>query len=245
MPTMTLPARPARPTRRRLAGALAGVAIGLLAVSPVAAATPEGSVTVETNGCEFTVLIDLDVAAPIIAWDVKEYASDWKDGKTVLSDSVSGDADGKVVAGPYTLPEGHYNVAVDDEPVDSSAIVEDFTLTCPTGSEQPVETESASPSEQPVETESASPSGEELPVAGTPKPTAKPTGEELGAVGVGGGITPPPTDSGPSTTSASGTPPSALLAFVAIALVASVAFAVSNRRLSTVRAATQERSRRR
>jgi hypothetical protein len=237
MPTFARPARPAHATRsRRLAGALAGAAIGLLAVTPVFAVTPEGSVTVETNGCDFTIHIDLDVASPVIAWEVKKYASDWKDGKTVLEDSVSGDADGKVDAGPYTLPAGHYNVAVDDEPVDSSAIVEDFTLTC--------EKASSSPSEQPVETESASPSGEELPVAATPKPKPKPTGQELGAVGVGN-ITPPPTDTSASTTSASAGLPSSLVAFAAIALIAAVLLVASNRRLSTIRATTEDRSRQR
>jgi hypothetical protein len=240
MPTFARPARPAHATRsRRLAGALAGAAIGLLAVTPVFAVTPEGSVTVETNGCDFTIHIDLDVASPVIAWEVKKYASDWKDGKTVLEDSVSGDADGKVVAGPYTLPAGHYNVAVDDEPVDSSAIVEDFTLTCEAATSSPSEQPTESASEQPVETESSSPSGEELPVAATPKPT----GEELGVVGVGN-VTPPPTDTSASTSGASAAAPSSLVAFAVIGLIASVLFVASNRRLSAIRA-TEDRSRRR
>ena len=239
----TLPVRPALRTRsRRLAAALTGVVLGLFAAGSAFAITPPGTVSVATDGCDFTVTIDLDQGWPVIAWEVKEYASHWQDGKTVLQDSVSGDADGHVVAGPYTLPEGHYNVAVDNEPVDSSAIVEDFTLSCPeaspSGSELPVESQSAPPSESPSESATASPTGEELPAEGTPPPT----GEELGIGGIGS-VTPPPTDTGTAAPASSDTP-GGWLTFAAIAVTASALFMLSNRRMARVKA-TGGRGRRR
>jgi hypothetical protein len=163
--------------KRIVIAALGGPLLALSAAAGVLAATPPGTVTVETNGCDFTVHIALDQAWPVVAWEVKVFADDWKDGKTVLSDQALDDADGKIDAGPYTLPEGHYTVAVDNEPVDSSAIVEDFTLSCPAVVPTPT------------------PTGNEHPVTSTPTPKA--TGHELPATG-GGGVnrTPPPTDTG-------------------------------------------------
>jgi hypothetical protein len=145
-----------------------------LAALPVLAIAPHGTVTVQADGCTFNVLIDLDQAYDVVAWKVKEYnAVNWKDGKTLIKDSGATDPDGKIAAGPYTLPEGHYNVAVDNEAVvDGSSIVVDFFLSCPAGSEAPTG------SELPAEG-SAPPSGGELGITGTPRP---------------GNITPPPTD---------------------------------------------------
>jgi hypothetical protein len=151
-----------------------------LAALPVLAIAPHGTVTVQADGCTFNVLIDLDQAYDVVAWKVKEYnAVNWKDGKTLIKDSGATDPDGKIAAGPYTLPEGHYNVAVDNEAVvDGSSIVVDFFLSCPAGSEAPIGSEAPTGSELPAEG-SAPPSGGELGITGTPRP---------------GNITPPPTD---------------------------------------------------
>lgn len=240
MSTTPLPVRPVshHGVRRRTA-ALAGIVLSLFAAGSAAAITPPGSVSVSTDGCSFTVTIDLDQAWPEIGWEVKEYKSHWQDGKTVLADLVTDDADGHVVVGPYTLPAGHYNVAVDNEPVDSSSIVEDFTLSCaaptPSGSELPIESQSAAPSESAA---TPTPTGEELPIEGS----APPTGEALGAVGVGA-VTPPPTDTGSAASSAT-EPSGGWLVLAAVAVIAAALLSLSNHRLSRVRA-TDDRDRRR
>jgi hypothetical protein len=152
---------------------------GLVAL-PVLAAAPPGKVTIESDGCTFTVHIDLDQAYDLVGWKVKEYnAANWNEGLTLFKGSGPTDANGDMTVGPFTAPEGHYNVAVDDEyPPDGSSIVVDFFLSCPAGSEAPIGSEAPTGSELPAEG-SAPPSGEELGITGTPRP---------------GNITPPPTD---------------------------------------------------
>jgi hypothetical protein len=170
-----------------LIGALLAIA---LSASAALAVAPPGKVTVETAGCTFTVLIDLEQHYDVVGWKVKEFnAANWNDGLTLFKGSGPTDQNGDMTVGPFTAPAGHYNVAVDDEyPPDGSSIVVDFTLSCaaatptPTGSELPTEQPSGSalPTEQP--SGSALPTGGELPIQGTPP-----------AGGVAG-LTPPPTD---------------------------------------------------
>ena len=169
--------------KRIALAALGGPLIALWAATTAFATIPPGSVTVDTDGCSFTVHIAFQDPQPVITWKVKVFDGDnWKDGETLIKDSVSGDADGQVAAGPYTLPEGHYNVAVDnEESVDGSALVQDFTLSCPAAA--------------PTEVATPTPGGNELPATGTPTPKPRATGQELPATGVGGvNLTPPPTD---------------------------------------------------
>ncbi|MEO5940033.1 MAG: hypothetical protein ABIZ72_03770, partial [Candidatus Limnocylindrales bacterium] len=53
---------------------------------PVLAVTPPGTVTVETNGCDFAIHIDLDKAYDLVGWKVNEYnAVNWNDGKTLFN----------------------------------------------------------------------------------------------------------------------------------------------------------------
>lgn len=248
MLNVTPPVRPARrasPAARRSLAVFAASALSLFAAGSALATTPEGTVTVDTDGCDFTVTIDLAQAWPEIGWEVKAYASHWQDGKTVLDGLVKDDADGHVVVGPFTLPAGHYNVAVDNEPVDSSSIVEDFTLSCaaPTATASatatPSATASAGATASASATATASPTqtGEELPVEGTPGPT----GEELGAVGVGAGITPPPTDTGVGSAVTATGLPGGLVTLLSVLTVSALAFAVSNRHLARARARSHER----
>ena len=171
---------------------------------PVLAVAPPGKVTIETDGCTFAVHIDLDKAYDIVGWKVKEYnAVNWNEGKTLYKGSGPTDADGKIDLTGLTAPEGHYNVAVDDEyPPDGSSIVVDFFLSCPassapTGSEQPIESgapstaaASTAPSTAPSVAPSQAPSGSELPAEGS----APPSGEVNGIAGTPRGVTPPPTD---------------------------------------------------
>ena len=67
MLTVTPPVRPARrasPAARRSLAVLAAGAISLFAAGSALATTPEGTVTVDTDGCDFTVTIDLAQAWP-------------------------------------------------------------------------------------------------------------------------------------------------------------------------------------
>jgi hypothetical protein len=162
----------------RLAAFVGALVLTVWAATTALAVAPHGSVTVQADGCTFTVLIDLDQPYDVVAWKVKEYnAVNWKDGKTLIKASGATDPDGKIAAGPYTLPEGHYNVAVDNEAVvDGSSIVVGFFLSCPDGT------------------------GSELPTDGSAPPpsTAPSTGVEgvAGSPPAGGvlDLTPPPTD---------------------------------------------------
>jgi hypothetical protein len=172
-----------KPRVMSLLGAL--LLTGLVAL-PVLAAAPPGKVTIQSDGCTFTVHIDLDHAYDLIGWKVKEYdAANWNEGLTLFKGSGPTDGSGDLTVGPFTAPEGRYNVAVDDEyPPDGSSIVVDFFLSCPTGSEAPIGSEAPVGSEQPI--------GSELPIEGS----APPSGGELGITGTPRPVTPPPTDAG-------------------------------------------------
>ena len=176
--------------------------LAIWATGTVAAVWPPGTVTVDTDGCSFTVHIDLDEQPAIIGWEIREFNASWMDGSVILSGSGKPDAEGRLTVGPLEAAEGHYNAIVDDEtPVDSSAQVVDFTLSCPASPAPPTP---APPTPAPP---TPTPAGEEHPAQGTPPPT----GEELAAVGVGANVTPPPTDTGAATTSRSDDGPRAAL----------------------------------
>jgi hypothetical protein len=180
-------------------------------------------VTVDTDGCSFTVHIAFDQPWPVITWKVKVFnAANWKDGKTLIKDSATNDADGKIDAGPYTLPAGHYNVAVDnEESVDGSSYVVEFTLSCG-GSESP-----GNGSESPG-------SGSELPAEGS-QPPSQPTGDTTGPSGEVEGIsaTPPPTDAAAVSTS-DGTTGLPLIAISILAVASTLAW-FTRRTLVTAR----------
>jgi len=221
MPSSISPARgprPARSTPRRLAAGLAAVVLSLFAAGSALAVTPPGTVTVDTDGCTFTVHIDLEQAYPLVGWKVKVYdPANWNEGLTLFKGSGPTDANGDMTVGPFDAPEGQYNVAVDDEyPPDGSSIVVDFFLSCPAATSTP----SASPS--------ASPSGEVLPAEGTPP-----------AGGVAG-LTPPPTDTvaGAASTDA---PTSGPATFAAITAIATLALMASRQQLARVRARMERR----
>jgi len=228
--------------------AIAGLGALLLALSAATgafASAPPGSVTVESSGCDFTVHIALDQAWPVVTWKVKVYdAANWKDGETLIKGQALDDADGKIDAGPYTLPAGHYNVAVDNEAsVDGSAIVTDFTLNCAAPTPTPTtRTRSRSTRSTPRwPTPTPTPTGEELGETGTPTPA--PTGEELGETGTGGGVgfvegggnvTPPPTDT--PVASSSGADSGLPLVGLSILGIASTLAWFTRRSLATARA---------
>ena len=159
---------------------LGGLLLSGLLTTTAFAAAPAGKVTIDANGCTFRVMIDLEQAHDLVGWKVKVYdAANWNEGLTLFKGSGPTDANGDMVVGPFTAPEGHYNVAVDDEyPPDGSSIVVDFTLSCPAAAPQPTPT--------------PTPAGNEQGAQGTPPPG----GAELGASGTGGvkGLTPPPTN---------------------------------------------------
>lgn len=167
--------------RLRAFSLLGALLLSGLLTSTAFAVAPPGKVTIDANGCTFRVLIDLEQAYPVVGWKVKQYdAVNWNEGLTLFKGSGPSDANGDMIVGPFTAPEGHYNVAVDNEyPPDGSSIVVDFTLSCPAAV-------------APTPTPTATPGGNEQPAQGTPPPS----GTELGASGTGGvaGLTPPPTN---------------------------------------------------
>ena len=204
--------------RRSRIALLAGSLLALLAAPTAFAITPPGTVAVATDGCSFTVHIDLDQQADVVGWTINASPEiDWNDGTTIFSGSGSTDADGKLDVGPMTADAGEYNVVVDDEtPVDSSSIIEHFALACEGGA--------------PVASASAAPGGTDLGVGGTPPPTGEEEG--LGGTGAVGGIsvTPPPTDAvAPAT---SGAPSNGLPAALLIVAIAGGVSILSARRFA-------------
>jgi hypothetical protein len=196
---------------------LCALVMAVFASTTALAVAPPGTVTVTANGCTFTVLIDLEQAYDIVGWKVKQYnAANWNEGLTLFKGSSPTDPTGGMTVGPFTAPEGHYNVAVDNEyPPDGSSIVVDFWLTCPTGapapSSAPVESSAPAESSAPVESSapaessgpaessapaaSSSPAGVEQPVAGSPSPNGAVEGVTGTPVNNVSDVTPPPTDS--------------------------------------------------
>ena len=206
--------------RRSRLPLLAGSLLALVAAPAALAITPPGTVTVDTDGCSFTIHIDLDQAAAVVGWTVNASTEvDWNDGTTVFSGSGPTNADGKLDVGPMTADAGEYNVVVDDEtPVDSSSIIEHFALTCEGGAGAPAASASAAPG------------GSDLGVGGTPPPTGEEEG--LGGTGAVGGIsvTPPPTDAvAPAT---SGAPSNGLPAALLIVAIAGGVSILSARRFA-------------
>jgi hypothetical protein len=216
---------------RRLIALVGAAALVAALAGQVSAKVPPGHVTVDTDGCSFTVHIAFDQPWPVITWKVKVFnAANWKDGKTLIKDSATNDADGKIDAGPYTLPAGHYNVAVDnEESVDGSSYVVEFTLSCG-GSESP-----GNGSEAPGNGSEAPGSGSELPAEGS-QPPSQPVGDTTGPTGQVEGIsaTPPPTDAAAVSTS-DGTTGLPLIAISILAVASTLAW-FTRRTLATARA---------
>ena len=108
---------------RRRSIALLGAILFSLAASSSALAWPPGTVSVATDGCSFTIHIDLDSQADVLGWSVNASAeTTWDSGTTVLHGSGSTDANGVLDLGPFTADAGEYNVVADDEsPVDAGS----------------------------------------------------------------------------------------------------------------------------
>ena len=209
---------------RRRSIALLGAILFSLGASSSALAWPPGTVSVATNGCSFTIHIDLDSQTDVVGWSVNASTeTTWDSGTTVLHGSGSTDANGVLDLGPFTADAGEYNVVVDDEsPVDASSMVEHFVLSC----EAPVAS---------VPVASAPPAtGSELPAAGSPPPT----GEELGLTGAGP-LTPPPTDV--PVTAPAGSPIGFWPALLGIGAL-TVSTLVLSRRIGNARATRGRRS---
>ena len=176
------------------------IVMSMLAGTTAFAKAPPGTVTVPIVGCTFRVLIDLDQAYDVVGWKVKQYnAVNWNDGLTLFKGSGPTDPTGALEVGPFTAPDGHDTVAVDNEyPPAGSSIVVDFRLSCPVAT--PSASTNPSPSDIPSElpivgSPSPSPSASdipsELPIAGS----GAPSGDVKGIHGTPPpGVTPPPTD---------------------------------------------------
>ena len=208
---------------------LSALILAVFATSTVSAAAPPGTVTVKSDGCTFTVLIDLTQHYDIVGWKVKPYNPvNWNEAPSLFKGSGATDANGDMQVGPFTAPEGHYNVAVDNEyPPDGSSIVVDFWLSCPVAPITAPATPTPTPTlESPASPASSSaPSEVVLPVVGSASPSS-------GVEGVTGtpppagnveGVTPPPTD----TIALSRTGNDEGWRLVVLALAALIAFAAT------------------
>lgn len=131
----------------------------MLGATAVTATTPPGTIAVATDGCSFTVHVQLTQSYPVVGWKIKVFdPENWNDGLTVFK-GQSSDAS-SLDLGPFTLPEGVYNVIVDNEyPPDGSSIVHAFSLSCP----------AATPTPRPT------PRPTSPPATGHPNPTPPPT----------------------------------------------------------------------
>lgn len=202
--------------KRRFLAVPLGLILALWTTGIVSAVTPQGSLTVDTDGCNVTLHISLQGQPEVAAWAIKKFHKmpGWFAGETVLEGTGTPDADGNLTVGPLTLPEGQYNAAADDEDgVDHSALVTEFTVSCPAASESP--SESPSQSTEPSQG-TPPPSGSELPAQGTPR------------------ITPPATDSGVVATTSSDDSGARLALIGVLALVVGSLFVARAARPSTV-----------
>ena len=218
--------------RARVLAIPAAIAIAIFAAGP-ALAWPAGSVTVETNGCQYTIHVTNDSPNGGIGWEVRVWAANAFEGQLVASGTGNQDMQGNWTSTVQTGVTGHYNLLMDYVlPVTDRAEIVEFSLSCETSTatpttaptetptetptEAPTETPTEAPTEAPTSTPTATPTGSELGAEGTPTPA--PTGEELGAVGTPG-ITPPPTN---TATAATTTPePSTPILLIAIAALIS------------------------
>ena len=200
--------------RSRLLAVMAGVAIALLATG-TALAWPAGSITVDTNGCDYTLNVNQDQPNVEIGWEIRVWAASPHEGALVASGSGMADANGHFSSGKLTAAPGHYNALVDYTfPVSIYAEVVDFTLTC----------------------EATAPTGSELPIKSTPTPA--PTGAELPAVGTPPpGLTPPPTD----TSGAVESRPAGGAPLLVLGITALIAGALTFARTQTVRSSARTR----
>ena len=189
------PARAAQRRRRGVAALFAVFALLELIAAPWALAQPPaGTITIidgvtgtqtivngEPEVCTFAVIVDFDVSEPVavVGWRIKDWVDgDWRTGTTRLSGSGASDATGmfRIPAEAFlSLPDGRYNVIVDDEfPPDRSSIVQSFHVICgvaptptPTPTVEPTATVAPTPA----------PTGSVNPATGTPQPTLPPTDE--------------------------------------------------------------------
>ena len=91
----------------RVLALLGALFLTALVALPVLAVAPPGKVTIESNGCTFTVHIDLDKAYDLVGWKVKEYnAVNWNEGKTLYKGSGPTDADGDMTLTRLDRPRG-------------------------------------------------------------------------------------------------------------------------------------------
>jgi hypothetical protein len=229
-------------SKRHPLSAAAAVAALLLVPTVASAEPPPGTITFldrEKGGdvivegepivCEFAVELDFEVdePMPVVGWVIKVWASTAFNGETVLTSTDGPTDDAGRLRQPrdgwVTLPDGRYNLLVDDEtPVDKSFLREPFTVDCeadagPAPNEEPAPTEATT--EEPVPTEA--PDSGVLPTQGVATETPGGQGAVLPAQDMAE-PTLPPTD----TTGAApaGTSPAlpilALLALVALGILA-------------------------
>jgi hypothetical protein len=209
-------------TGAMIAFGLFGAGAALAAPTGVTAVIHEGNTeTASSTVCTFHIHFqsNKNIAGD---WAIRKVAND--PTTNVLNgsyDTASGD-DREPDSGTFNLPNGHYVLVWDDEPIDRSFDRLDFDVSCeaapPSQSSAPIASASTAPiassSTAPIASSSTAPISSELPIASGGQP---PTG---GVEGVQG--TPPrtlpPTDLGTAArSSADPRPTLALLGFITLA----------------------------
>jgi hypothetical protein len=164
--------------RSKLLALPAAIAIVILAAGS-AFAWPAGSVTVDTNGCDYTIHVNGDKADTAIGWEIRVHASSAHDGELVNSGMGMTDSSGNYASDVQTGTSGHFNLLMDYSlPVTADAEVVEFSLSCEAPTSTPTETPTSTPTETPTSTPTETPTATptETPTATpTETPTATPT----------------------------------------------------------------------
>lgn len=205
-----------------------------------------GEVRNEPHVCTFHLHFYFADPEQAGTWEIQEWAPTGTKGAVVLSGTYDtlGDGEDRQPPAPdvYTLPDGHYKLFWDGD-TGKHDKMKVFWVDCPApartptpvqtptagGSEQPIESASASPpasgsetptgSEQPI-AGSASPTGGDEGIGGTP-PASPPTGGVEGIVGTPQ-ATPPATDAATTTPATDDGWRAALLGLAAVTALAVV-----------------------
>jgi hypothetical protein len=239
-------------SKRSLSSISAAIAALLLVPTAVSAEPPPATITFldrEKGGdvivdgepvvCEFAIELDFEVdePVPVVGWAIKVWASTAFDGETVLAGTDGPTEDAGLLRQPrdgwVTLPDGRYNLLVDDEtPVDRSFLRQPFTVECEADATPPPPEEE--PTEAPTQAPTVAPTQEPAP---TEAPTETPDGGVLPTQGVAtetpggqGAVLPtqevaettlPPTDTsgGPSAGTSSALPILGILALVSLGVL--------------------------
>src|SRR4051794_17951984 len=132
--------------------ALPTAVVAALLATGTALAWPSNSISVETNGCDYTIRVTQEPSGTFIGWEVRVFAASPLTGDLVASGSGTADAAGNLTVGPLTAAPGQYNALLDFAlPATGDAEVRSFTLTCESATEAPTTPPTEAPTTPPTE----------------------------------------------------------------------------------------------